>query len=181
METPSPNPLNYFLGKGIVKWKGVSDPAFVDVGNVPMFEITPQVTRLPHYSSRRGIRFMDLNPVISKLMTVKFHLEEFTPYNLALALMGLWTPGSPDNVDILIEDEVTGMLRLIGTNEIGSMKQVDLPFVNIAPSAAVQFIGETYGILEVTGEVTGDPTTGSFGTIREAITGEITSSNWSAN
>ena len=178
---PSPNPLNYFLGKGIVSWKGTNDTDFRLLGNVPLFEITPQVTRLPHYSAMRGIRFLDFNPVISKLMTVKFHMEEFTPENLAIALMGTYTPGTPDNVDILIQDEVTGMLRLLGTNEIGQKKQVDLPFVNIAPSAAVQFIGEAYGILEVTGEVTGDPTTGSFGQIREPVTGEITSSNWSTN
>ena len=170
----SPDPLNYFVGKGILKWKGDLDDAYRDLGNVPLFEITPQVTRLPHYSARRGIRFLDLNPVISKLMTCKFHLEEFTPDNLALALMGTLTPGTPDQVDILILDEVTGALRLIGTNEIGEKKQVDLPRVNIAPSAAVSFIGETYGILEVTGEVTGDPITGSFGTIKEPITVEIT-------
>ena len=169
----SPDPLNYFLGKGALWWKGSLDSVYRHLGNVPMFEITPQVTRLPHYSAMRGIRFLDFNPVVSKLMTCKWHMEEFTPENLALALMGVFTPGSPDQVDIMIQDEVTGALRLVGTNEIGQKKQVDLPFVNIAPSAAVQFIGETYGILEVTGEVTGDPITGSFGMIREPITAEI--------
>lgn len=170
----SPDPLNYFVGKGILKWKGTLDADFRDLGNVPLFEITPSVTRLPHYSSRRGIRFMDFNPVVSKMMTCKFHLEEWTTANLALALMGTLTPGSPDSLDILDLDEIAGALRLIGTNEIGEKKQVDLPFVNIAPSAAISIIGESYGILEVTGEVTGDPTTGSFGTIRAPITVEIT-------
>ena len=151
----SPDPLNYFLGKGALWWKGSLDTVYLKpLGTGPY-------------------RFLDFNPVVSKLMTCKWHMEEFTPENLALALMGIFTPGSPDQVDILVQDEVTGALRLVGTNEIGQKKQVDLPFVNIAPSAAVQFIGETYGILEVTGEVTGDPITGSFGMIREPITAEI--------
>jgi hypothetical protein len=172
----SPSTLNYYLGKGIVKIKvdGV-DSDYRDVGNVPLFEVTPNVTRLEHYSSRRGIRFKDKSIVIQKQLTVKFHMEEWTPQNLAVCLMGAAAgSSSPTTVSIMDQDEVTCALRFIGTNEVGDKEQVDLPFVNIAPSAALQLIGETWGVLEVTGEVTADPTTGSFGTVHTGITAEVT-------
>lgn len=170
----SPSPLNYFVGKGVLKWKGVDDGDYRDLGNAPVFDVTPQITRLPHNSARRGVRFQDANPVISKMVTVKFHLEEFTPENLALALMGTLTAGSPNTIAIMDIDEVVGALRLVGTNELGDKVQVDIPNVNLAPSAAIPFIGDTYAALEITGEVLGDPSTGSFGTITTPITVEIT-------
>ncbi len=173
----SPNPLNYFVGKGVLKWKGALptiDTDYRDLGNAPLFEVTPVVTRLPHNSARKGVRFQDFNPVVSRMATLKFHLEEFTPENLTLALMGTLTAGSPNTVDIMNVSEVSGALRLVGTNDIGDKIQVDIPSVNIAPSAMVSFIGDTYGILEITGEIAGDPATGSFGTIRTPITTEIT-------
>lgn len=169
----SPDPLNYFVGKAIMKWKGALDADFRDLGNCPSFEMTPQVQRLQHFSSREGVRRQDFNPVASQTMTVKFHLEEFTSENLALVLMGSMVAGPPDVIQIMDQSEVTGALRLVGTNDIGERKQIDLPNVNIAPSAAMAFIGDTYGFLEVTGEVYADPTTGSFGTVRNPITGEI--------
>src|SRR3954468_6811676 len=89
----SPSVANYFIGKGIVKWKGPSDVAYRHLGNAPTFELTPNVTRLDHFSSMAGIRLKDLLVVIQKQMTVRFHLEEVTPENLALALMGTIVPG----------------------------------------------------------------------------------------
>lgn len=55
MGTPtalSPNVDNYFIGKGIVS---IADPDtspfnWRDVGNVPTFEFTPNITFLDHYS-----------------------------------------------------------------------------------------------------------------------------------
>lgn len=173
----SPSILNYFVGKGVVKWKGSLDSVYRHLGNTPLAEITPQITRLPHYSAMRGIRSLDFNPVVSKMAALKLHLEEWTAENMALAMMGSMdalVSGSPDRIHGMNLDEVTGSIRIIGTNEIGEKKQVDIAYVNIAPSAAWSFIGENYGILEITGEVTSDPVTGDFFTVEAPITGEVT-------
>ncbi len=164
----SPDPLNYYLGKGIVKWKGtvpIADAGYRDVGNVPLFETTPTVARLPHYSARRGIRFLDKNPVITQAMSLKMHFEEITPENLVLFFMGTNNGGSPVSIDLMNVSEVEGMVRFIGENAIGQKHQVDIPRVTIAPSALFNWIGDTYGVLEITGEVLGDPATGIFGHI----------------
>lgn len=174
----SPSVANYFIGKGIVKWKGPSDVDYRHLGNAPTFELTPNVTRLDHFSSMAGIRLKDLSVVIQKQMTVRFHLEEVTPENLALALMGTIVPGvdpAPSVIQLMDIDNLVGALRLVGTNDIGQMLQVDLPFVSIAPSAAIPFIGDNaWMFLEVTGEIYIDATTNSFGEISIPITGEIT-------
>src|SRR6266699_881329 len=120
-----PSPLNYFIGKGILSWKGSTDINYRDLGNTPLFEITPQTSRKDHYSARKGIRFLDSNPVDSKRYSCKFHMEEWTLDNMALALMG-----TIDSANLLH----AGVLD------------------------------------EVTGEVTGDPTTGSFFTVSKLNT-----------
>jgi len=180
----SPSPLNYFLGKGIVKWQPTAGGGFRDLGNTPMFETTPVPTRLPHYNSRQGVQRLDENPVSRVTMTCKFHLEEITPENLALALLGSQQAGPPITVNVMDIGVVSGWLRMIGTNNVGDMKQVDLPSVTLAPSAGFQWISEAWGLLEITAEVLASAVTpgpggltmmtvGSFGVITNGITGEV--------
>lgn len=169
----SPNVDNYIVGKGVVKWKPEGDTVYRDVGNVPSFEITITVTKLDHFSSRQGVKFKDKSVVLEKSATVKFVLEEFTGENLAMAFLGDLGAGPPITVDIFTLSEIKGALRLIGTNDIGVKAQYDLPFVTLTPSAAVQLISDTWGGMELTGEVTGDTLTGSFGQINLPITTEI--------
>lgn len=249
----SPSPLNYFIGKGIVKWRADGDAtvlattadiatgspaatlgsmaglvtgaryeivgtgipigttfvhdgdtgiamknpsggaanatatnataavtitnAFRDVGDAPQFECSPSVSRIDHFSHRLGTRFKDRSVPNEKSMTIKFQLEEFTPENLALFFMGTVTPPGTDPysvVTILELGEVTGSVRLVGTNDIGDRVQVDIPFVNLTPTGTAGFISDGWGTLEITGEVLGDPITGIFGTILHGITAEVT-------
>jgi hypothetical protein len=88
----SPLTSQYYIGKGIVSvqilqgWT-TPDSAYVDVGNVPVFELTPNITVLSHYSSRLGIRSKDLEVIHEKQMSLTMHMDEFTYRNLQLALM----------------------------------------------------------------------------------------------
>lgn len=173
----SPNPLNYMIGKGVLKWKGADDLSYRDLGNAPEFELMPKITRLDHYSSRLGINFKDRSVVRQKEMACRFILEEWTPENLAMFFMGSFSPPSdPDPysiVDLMNVDEVIGSVRLVGTNDIGTKIQVNIPALNLGPTAGIQFIGDAWGRMEITGEVTGDPETGQFGTIFHGITEEV--------
>lgn len=84
----SPNVDNYFVGKGIVYWKGDGETEYRDLGNVPEFEVALTTDKLDHFSSREGTRKKDRTIVREQSGTVRMVLEELTAKNLELALMG---------------------------------------------------------------------------------------------
>lgn len=237
----SPNVDNYYSGKGIMKFKADGDSLYRDLGDCPSFEITPNVTRLDHFSSRAGIRTKDLSLISQRQMTLRVVMDEVTADNLAMALMGIVTDevtanitatlssstavtaitpttgllvgksyavastgvpagtsmtydgggagtlsaaatvsGSahaavltrPPEVNLGVQPEVKGALRFVGTNAAGAAIQVDLPAVTFAGGAAINFIQEQFGNVEVTGEVTTD-VMGSFGTMLVGIDAEM--------
>lgn len=170
----SPNVDNYFVGAGIVKWKGVGDSDYRDVGNVSKFEFTSNVTRLKHYSSRRGVRIKDRDVVTQVDAQVAMSMEELTAKNLALALLGTQSGSSPIMIDILSHTEIEGAFRLVGTNDIGAKVQVDLPSCLITPTGAIGLINQgTWGEIQLLAEVNGNGDTGSFGRLAWGITSEV--------
>lgn len=170
--TASPNVGNYYVGKGIVKIKLAADNAYRDLGNCPLFELTPQVTKLAHYSSRAGRKFKDRNITQQVDLTVKMTLDEITPENLALALMGSEADSTGLVHNIMDVGEIIAALRFVGTNDVGDLQQVDLPTVSITPSGAIGFISDGWAQIQLDGDVTADQN-GVFGTLHSEITGEI--------
>ncbi len=67
-------------------------------------------------------------------------------------------------INIGLQPEMRGALKFEGSNTIGPNLIVNLPTVELAPSAALGLIADVYGLMELTGEVLADET-GSFGTI----------------
>lgn len=164
----SPNTDNYYVGKGIVSIKLPTDPDYVDVGNVPEFEFTPNIERLDHFSSRTGVRSKDRSIVLEKGGTLRIIFEEWTSRNLALALMGavdLTDPEAPE-IDIFSENVIAAAVKFVGTNEVGPKWTYEFPRVEFAPSAALNPISDEWGQIEVEGEVLFDETAGTFGTAR---------------
>jgi len=84
----SPLTSQYYIGKGVVSIALTGDIAWRDLGNVPVFEFTPNITVLSHYSSRLGIRSKDLEVIHEKQATLNMHLDEWTYQNLMLVFMG---------------------------------------------------------------------------------------------
>jgi hypothetical protein len=87
----SPLTSQYYVGKGIVSIQlsqPTVDAAYRDLGNCPVFEFTPNLTLLTHYSSRLGIRSKDLEVIHEKQASVNMRLDEWTYQNLMLAFMG---------------------------------------------------------------------------------------------
>jgi hypothetical protein len=158
----SSDPTKYFIGKGIVSFKPVGG-AYRDVGNCPTFEFTPKVETKDHFSSRTGIKTRDLRLVMSKSGTLKIVLEEWTLANLAIALMDDgYTTG---DIDILSGTTVTGAWKMVGTNEQGDQYTVEFYNVAVEPTGNLGFIQDDFGQIELTGEVSIDPGTGSFGRV----------------
>jgi len=89
-DTAAVSPLvdMYYIGKGIVSIQLEGDIAYRDIGNVPTFEFTPDITTLPHFSSRFGVRAKDMEVVTEKNASLNIVMDEFTYDNLMLTLMG---------------------------------------------------------------------------------------------
>lgn len=166
----SPNVDNYYVGKGIVEVSLDDMVTWRDVGNVPLFEITISVTKLEHYSSRQGLRLKDKSIVTEIKSTFKMTMDEITSDNLVMSLLGTMEDGPPIIVNIGNNAEITCAVRFTGTNQVGTKMRIILPSVLITPSAALSPIGDTWGHIEVDGDVNADIVTGSFGTVETNTT-----------
>jgi hypothetical protein len=176
MPDAAPSVNNYYVGKGILKWKPIGG-VFRDLGNAPQFEFTPNVSRLDHWTSREGTRAKDFSPIHERTATIRMILEETgDTENLAMYLLGNVTPaagGDPfDTIDIFSNVNFLGSVRFIGRNDIGVKSQWDLPLVSLLPGAAIGLISDTWGSLELTGDVLIDPVNG-FGQVRNGIVTEV--------
>lgn len=79
---------NYLYGKGRVYFKPSGGSGYIDVGNVPKFELAIELTKAEHYSSRSGIKEKDLELITQKKATTTFSLEEFSAENINMAFLG---------------------------------------------------------------------------------------------
>ena len=68
-------------------------------------------------------------------------------------------------INIGLDPEVRGELKFVATTMIGPLIAIDLPDVQFGPTGGLNFIGDAYGLIELTGEILADPSTGSFGTV----------------
>ena len=166
----TPNPLNYYIGKGIVYFKKSGDSSYRDLGNVTVFELAPEIVTLPHFSSRTGVKTKDRNVVTEKSAVINLTAEEWSIDNVALALLGgpVEDASSLDSgiFSIFAANQISGALRFVGTNDIGPRFQIDLNNVDFVPGKSINPISEGWGALELVGNVLAD-TNGDFGTIQE--------------
>jgi hypothetical protein len=163
----SPNIGNYYVGKGIISIKLLGESVFTDCGNVPTFEFMAKVTNLDHYSSRTGVRVKDFTAVIEISGSLTMVLEELTARNMGFAMLGLATGGpspSPDSIDILSSPVIYGTVKFVGTNDIGPIWTVTFPLVKLSPSKALGLIQNTWGTIDLEGDVLFDQLSNSFGT-----------------
>lgn len=176
----SPNVLNYYSGRGIVKWKALGASVYRDVGNVPTFEYNANVTRMEHFSMRAGIRSRDANFIAQRTAALRIIMDEFTADNMALHLIGsaiVSAVPATDHYEYKISvgdlDELEGAVRFVGTNTIGPRLQMDIGDVVFAPGAALNLLQEQFGNIEISGDVNADPTTSKFADVYWNITQEI--------
>jgi hypothetical protein len=152
----SPDPENLQVGKGIVSFKPVGQPQFIDLGNVPELEYEPTIERLDHFTSRAGIRTKDKSVVIERGGTLRVLMEEITAFNLSMLLMGTVGNAGPNgepSVDIFTADTLRGELKYVATNDVGPRWNLHFYNVEFAPSGSFNPISDEWNNIEVTGEV----------------------------
>lgn len=160
----SPDIRNYYIGKGTIEFKKVGALDYRFLGNAPDFEFKPEVTKLEHFSSMAGVKKRDRTVVTEKKASVTLTLEEWTPENLALILLGSITQNTDgrDVIEIFSENAISGSIRFTGTNEVGPRYEIVLPLVDFVPGDSLSPISQEYGQLKITGDV--QTVDGSFGT-----------------
>lgn len=140
---------------------------WVDIGNCPVFEFNPETTKLEHYSSRSGIKERDLTVITEKKGTLNITMDEWSTTNIALAVLGTTTGTSGSSVtEIFDSTSVLAQVKLTQTNDVGKKYEWIFTTVSFTPNNAVSIIGEEFGQLQVSGDVSADAS-GSFGTATE--------------
>lgn len=160
----SPDIRNYLIGKGTVSFKKDGETAFRDLGNCTVFEFTPVIEKLDHFSSREGVKTKDRTAILSKSGTLKIVMEEWTPENLAIALLGAQSANTAAEaeIDIFSESAVSGVVKFTGTNDVGPKWEYTFNKVEFIPAAAITPLSDEWGGIEVNGECSA--VAGSFGT-----------------
>lgn len=164
----SPNTGNYRIGKGAYHFKREGDADFKHMGNAAESEFTPTLERLDHFSSMEGVREKDLSVVVERGGTVSITLEEWTPDNVALALLGTIDEGAPGGptVEIFSEDQIAGELKFISNNSVGPRWNFHWYNVSFVPSQALNPLSDEWNAIEIEGEVLVSqtaPNQGKFG------------------
>lgn len=173
--TNSPNTGNYFIGKGNVYFTPIIDGVYTTerhMGNVPQFQFTPNVDTLEHFSSMQGVKTKDFEIITTLEGTLAITLEEYTPNNLAIGLLGAVDVDAEDGpeIDVFAVSEVRGKVRLEGTNDYGAKINATFYNVQFTPNGDIGFITDELGQIELEGSVQPDQmagaTNGKFGLIK---------------
>lgn len=164
----SPNVLNYGILKGDVYFTpdgGVER----HLGNAPLFQIQPAITKVDHFSSRDGKGAKDASLVQRTEATITLNLDEITIENLALALFGEASANSDGDMEfeILSVAKKEGRLRLVGTNDFGNRFQAIVDKVSFTPSDPIDFISEDIAVIALEGECFKVGDNAGFGTVTE--------------
>jgi hypothetical protein len=170
----SPSIQNYHIGKGIVSFKEDGAPAFVDLGNAPNFDWTPNVEKKEHFSSREGVKVKDFTAITQVGATIKLTLDEINSENLAIFTLGEIGTDTDGNATVAAfkKIEIAGVIKVEGTNDIG--QHVDFTGrISVNPSGTFKSItdADDFSTLEIEAEVQkGDA--GDFGifTIHDTTT-----------
>jgi len=139
-----PSTDNYTIGKGrlsAAEFSGGSPSSYVDLGNAPSVEIELTVERLPHYSSRSGMKTKDKNPIITTEYVVTFVLDEFATINIQKFLMATHSGGI---VNMFGNVEGEFALRFVEDNPAGDNRIWHFWRGTLAPNGAMQLIGDEW-------------------------------------
>jgi len=136
----------YTLGKGILKFDRFDanglPTGLRDLGNAPVFNLTIEVEKIEHFSSREGISTIDWTRTKMRRLKGNFELDEFDRQNLRLWLFGLTGPYS---IAPLTSGDLLGRLDFAPTNDVGPNYHYQGWRVKLTPTGSLGFIGEDLG------------------------------------
>lgn len=136
----------FTLGKGILKFDRFDADGLPtglrDLGNAPVFNLTIEVEKIEHFSSREGISTIDWTRTKVRRLKGSFELEEFDRENLRLWLFGK-EPGYA--IAPLTSGDLLGILDFSPMNDIGPNYHYQGWRVKLTPTGSLGFISEELG------------------------------------
>lgn len=140
----SPNVLNYQYGAGAayIKVDGI-DVTHRHLGNIKELNISAEIATLKHKQTMSGLKSTDLEIITEVSKTVNITLDEVTPENMALFVMGTVVGNSSGGLEIggLTLTQIVGDFRYISDNAAGQEYQFDCR-VSVKPTGEFAFITE---------------------------------------
>ena len=164
----SPSPGNYRVGRGFCSIQLAGESFYQDAGNCTLFELTVKPTVLPHFSSRVGVRKKDYVATTELDATLSMTLEEITPRNMGLLILGAWreSPTFPDIViDMFSTPQILGAVKFTDTSSVGPQWNVTFPLVLFTPQKAMGLIAQgsgTWSTVDLQVDVLFDEVSGQF-------------------
>lgn len=162
----SPNIVNYQYGAGAlsVKVDGV-DMTFRHVGNCPAVTYSAELSKEQHKQSMSGLKSTDFEFVTEVSATLNATLEEVTPENMALFVMGTGTPNTAGDIEIggLTLTEVKCDVKYESDNPYGAQIVFEAR-ASISPNGEFNFITDGLNSIPVQFTILRDEETGNFGT-----------------
>lgn len=151
----SPNTGNYRVGKGGCYFDAGSTSVYAHMGNAVSVEFQPNIEKLEHFSSMQGVKEKDASVVVSRSGTLKIVLEEWTPANMALALLGTVDEGASGGptVQVFDTDAVNGAFKFISNNDVGPRWNMFLHNVSFIPSEAINPLSDEWGQITIEADV----------------------------
>jgi hypothetical protein len=152
------NVENYTIGKGILyvaNFPGAGVPSWTEIGNCPSIELEQSIERLPHYSSRSGLRVKDKNPVVQTDYMVNFDCDEIAAENLKIYLMATQTGNTLHGMQ---DPNKEYALKFVSDNPIGPNQSWYFWKCNIGPNGALSLIGEEWMVMSYSAEGLADST-----------------------
>ena len=146
MENISHSTELYTLGKGILKFDRFDvdglPTGLRDLGNAPTFNLTIEIEKIEHFSSREGISTIDWTRTKVRRLKGSFELEEFDRDNLRLWLFG--KEGS-FGIAPLTSGDLLGTLDFWPMNDIGPNYHYEGWKVKLTPTGSLGFISDDLG------------------------------------
>lgn len=110
------------IGKGIVYFSPDNESNYRDLGFVPSFSITADITEKDYISAREGIATVALTITTKLKNTVKLRIDSINADNLAMFAMAD-VEDDTDGTAVLLSLSKTrfvGYLKVVGTNDVGN-------------------------------------------------------------
>ena len=130
------------IGKGIVSFTDDDIPANLrDLGFVPKFDITQDITTKDYISAREGIGVVAKTFITQLKGTIAFQIDSFIAENLALFALAEVQEDTDGNSTLISLSETAkeGLLSVVGTNTAGKM--VDwIGKVSLRPTGTMSLI-----------------------------------------
>lgn len=161
----SPNVDNYARTGGVLYFKREGDTEWRDLGNAPQFSLSQDIDKLEHKSARTGKRVTDRTDINELTASLAITLEELTPRNLGIRLMGDPTVDGAGVATIEVGklNEVKGAIRWVGDNT-GPSWTLEFPYCSFFPDDAIDFVSDEYMQMQLSCDVLWDDANARFGT-----------------